>query len=182
MNFFVAGEDVRLIAVLGDGVTGLFPQAEVYLDGVTLETTIDLNDDGDGRYSALWSPADTDALYLVVYVVYSDAGHTLESLYGRDTEQWRSVDSTGSSIAAAVWDATAADHVAAGTTGEMLAKLSLIEKIQRNRLELEDGHTGNWVLYDDDGTSPLLTWNVRDKTGAAIAIEASVPARRNRGV
>ena len=50
-----------------------------------------------------------------------------------------------------------------------------------DRLELADGDTGNWILYDDDSVTPLLTFNVRDKAGAVIVQQAGVPSRRSRG-
>jgi len=58
----------------------------------------------------------------------------------------------------------------------------MIRKILNNRLELSDGDTNNWVLYDDDDTSVYLRYDVRDKTGSPIASAPGVPARRTRGV
>jgi hypothetical protein len=57
----------------------------------------------------------------------------------------------------------------------------LIRKILNNRLELFDGDTNNWKLYDDDDTTLLLQYNVRDKTGASIGSPTGAPARRTRG-
>jgi hypothetical protein len=62
------------------------------------------------------------------------------------------------------------------------AAAALIEKLLRNRLELSDGGVGNWVLYDDDDVTPLLSWDVTDKNGNPIAVPAGVPARRTRGI
>lgn len=69
-----------------------------------------------------------------------------------------------------------------GYTAPDNATITLIQKILRNRLELADGSTTNWVLYDDDNTTPLLTWDVSDKTGAAITQPVGAPSRRTRGV
>jgi len=57
----------------------------------------------------------------------------------------------------------------------------LIRKIQTNRLELADGDTGNWILYEDDNTTPLLTFDVRDKNGGLIVQPANIPSRRSKG-
>jgi len=59
--------------------------------------------------------------------------------------------------------------------------LDLIRKILNNRLELQDGSTDNWELYDDDDSTVLLRYDVTDKLGAAISIEPATPARRTRG-
>jgi len=87
----------------------------------------------------------------------------------------------GTTIAAirtAIWT-----HVVAGNTLGLTAEvtLDLLRKLANNRLELTDGDTDNWVLYDDDDATVLLKWNVRDKTGAAVGIPAGAPARRTRG-
>lgn len=58
---------------------------------------------------------------------------------------------------------------------------TLIKKILVNRLELAEGSTGNWLLYDDDDSTVLLTWDVTDKDGAGITLDTGVPARRTRG-
>jgi hypothetical protein len=68
------------------------------------------------------------------------------------------------------------------TVTDINIRTILIEKIQRNKLVLTDGSSGNWVLYDSDGTTPLLTFNVTDKDGNAIIQPAGAPARRSRGV
>jgi hypothetical protein len=58
----------------------------------------------------------------------------------------------------------------------------LVRKLLNNRLELTDGTTNNWVLYDDDDVSVLLRYNVTDKSGNAIFVQVAAPARRTRGV
>ncbi len=86
----------------------------------------------------------------------------------------------------AVWDEPLAAHIAAGSAGKALSdtdlRAILLEKFQRNRLELTDGTTNNWVLYDDDDVTPLVTWSVADKNGATIIQPGTAPSRRTRGV
>lgn len=57
----------------------------------------------------------------------------------------------------------------------------LLRKIQTNKLELNDGDTGNWILYDDNNWTPLLTFNVTDKNGDLIIQQVHVPSRRSKG-
>ena len=61
-------------------------------------------------------------------------------------------------------------------------KAALIRKILANRLELSDGSANNWVLYDDDSATPLLTFNVSDKNGNPIVQASNVPSKRSKGV
>lgn len=65
------------------------------------------------------------------------------------------------------------------TVGMVDIRTSLLRKIQTNRLELEDGDTDNWVLYDDDAGSPLLTFSVKDKLGQLIVQQPHTPSRRS---
>jgi hypothetical protein len=68
-------------------------------------------------------------------------------------------------------------YVVASTAGET----DLIRKILMNKMNLSDGSSNNWVLYDDDGSTPLLTFSITDKNGSAITNEVGVPARRGKG-
>jgi hypothetical protein len=78
-------------------------------------------------------------------------------------------------VATSVWSAAQASFVAAGSFGRRMKE---IRAALLNRQEIADGSSGNFVTYDDDGTTPLVTNNMQDKTGAAIGISAGVPARR----
>lgn len=65
------------------------------------------------------------------------------------------------------------------TVGLVDTRTSLLRKIQTNRLELEDGNLDNWVLYDDDSTTPLLTFSVTDKDGQLIVQPPHTPSKRS---
>jgi hypothetical protein len=67
------------------------------------------------------------------------------------------------------------------TVDDIDLRTLLIRKIQTNRLELLDGDTGNWILYDDDDISILLTFNVTDKNGDLIIQSANIPSKRSKG-
>jgi len=58
-------------------------------------------------------------------------------------------------------------------------RTNLLRKIQTNRLELFDGDTDNWILYDDDETTPLLTFSVSDKNGDLIVQCPNTPSKRS---
>jgi len=68
------------------------------------------------------------------------------------------------------------------TIDDVDVRTLLIRKIQTNKLELLDGDAGNWILYDDDNLTPLLTFSVTDKNGDPIAQQLNVPSKRSKGV
>jgi len=67
-------------------------------------------------------------------------------------------------------------------TSDIDDRTNLIRKILANRLELADGSSNNWVLYDDDSVTPLLTFNVSDKSGNPIVQASNAPSKRSKGV
>ncbi|MBT8428498.1 MAG: hypothetical protein KJN79_01160 [Gammaproteobacteria bacterium] len=181
MPFFVTGQSALLSLTLEDGVETVYPRAYLWRNG-TLDTSVSLSHQAQGRYTGTWAPSQPQK-YNALYIVYSDAARTVRAArYAQVEETWQSLDgAVGPSIAASVWDELLAGHAAAGSAGEFLSRTALIEKVMRNRLWLEEGDTGNWVLYDDDSVTPLLTWSVTDKNGDPIRINAFDPARRTRG-
>lgn len=199
MNLYVAGESVPLVVLLDDGDTGVYPLASIYRNGV-LEDSVDMTHQSLGRYRGTWVPAAVD-FYDVVFRVYSDPSRTVESTYGRQVEAWRGVEDLAPPIADAVLREQLADHAGvAGSLAEAIDNLEtrmtaaraahldlipgldnnaeLARKCLTNRLELEEGDTGNWVLYDDDKLTPLLAWDVRDYTGQGIRLAAYGTHRR----
>lgn len=204
-HLFTPSSAVSLTLNLEDGSTGMFPRAFIFSNG-SLITSVDLGHISLGRYSGTWVPGAL-ATYDALFVIYIDSGHTTEStIFTREMEKWQSDAVFASAIdrpalpgdvADAVWDELLSLHVGAGSAGEFLGRLTaarsaniddsntrirLLEKILRNRLELADGSTSNWVLYDDDSVTPLLTWSVTDKDGDGIAQQKLVPSQRTRGV
>jgi hypothetical protein len=65
---------------------------------------------------------------------------------------------------------------------ETLGDLAIVRKSITNRMEEAPGNPGTLILYDDDGTTVLLTWQLRDVTGGAIVGTVGSPARRSAGV
>lgn len=70
----------------------------------------------------------------------------------------------------------------ASTVSDIDVRTTLTRKIQTNRLELIDGSISNWVLYDDDSVSTLLTFSVTDKNGQAIIQPSNTPSKRTKAV
>jgi len=68
------------------------------------------------------------------------------------------------------------------TTTDIDLRTTLIRQIQTNRLELADGDTGNWILYNDADDAALLTFNVTDKNGDLIIQPVNIPSKRSKGV
>lgn len=91
-------------------------------------------------------------------------------------------------IPSAVWDQPSIDHLAAGTTGETLSQIkadtgsisistatlnSLINtvlKYEKNRTKI-DTVNKQMIVYDNDGTTILQIFNLKDSTGAPSVAE-----------
>lgn len=73
---------------------------------------------------------------------------------------------------------TNSDRYVAGSNA---SETATIRKILMNRLELREGSSGNWTLYDDDDSTAMLTFNVTGKNSEAISIPSNTPAKRGRG-
>lgn len=200
MNIYAEGETVRLSVLLEDGESTRYPQAYIYQSGVKINT-IDLPHVENGLYEQTWVPPDSDQ-FNVIYQVYIDPSHTLQdNAYGVGLEQWKALDLMTNPIVNDVLTAKIADYSAvSGSLAEAIEQLEarltlarainlddipniLLEaetsrKLLKNRLELSDGSTNNWILYDDDAVTPLILWNVRDKDGEGIRLPKYAPARR----
>lgn len=59
-------------------------------------------------------------------------------------------------------------------------QVTLLRKALTNRLEEASGGPGQLVLFDDDGSTPLRTWPLRDEFGGAILPTTGTPARRGQ--
>jgi len=75
-----------------------------------------------------------------------------------------------------------------GTANDLLllvnfqSNLALLRKALTNRMEESPGNPGVLVLFDDNGTTPLLTWYLRDMAGGPVLGTAGAPARRSAAV
>jgi len=66
--------------------------------------------------------------------------------------------------------------------GTYVDDMVLVRKDITNRKDLASGKTNNWILYDDDSITPLLTWDVSDPYSREIQIAERVAARRTKAV
>ena len=129
MNLFNLGETVPLNLLLEDGNTSQYPRAYVDKNGVA-ETTVDLTHIIRGRYNGNWTPA-TLGIYSVTYIVYSDAGRTIENTnYTRDLERWRGFDLMVDSI----WNELLSGHTIVGSAGEVLGRIPAVPAGARERV------------------------------------------------
>jgi len=71
-------------------------------------------------------------------------------------------------------------HTVAMLNDNIELRTLLIKKILTNKLELQDGDTDNWILYDDDSSTELLKWDVRDKEGKNIIERPNTNSRRSK--
>lgn len=57
-------------------------------------------------------------------------------------------------------------------------RVNLMKKLATNRLEMIDGDSNNWILYDDDNTTPLLTFDASDVNGSIIMQTSGMASKR----
>lgn len=62
---------------------------------------------------------------------------------------------------------------------QLLADISLLRKIYTNRQEQFPGDPGTLILWDDDGVTPLLEWQLRDAAGNGVIANVGCPAKRS---
>jgi hypothetical protein len=100
-----------------------------------------------------------------------------------DTTVQTNLDTIISSRATNADILSATSALALETTSQtILSQAQLSLKLAKNRLELVDGSVNNWILYDDDDSTPLLTFSVVDKNNNGISLPSGAPAKRTRGL
>ena len=151
-------------------ITRISDDMPVVVSGVMLEL-------GGGSYKYDF----TDYEITSNYFILCDGGPTLSN-YERYTDgtsgeygnSLYSIDTTVSGIDVKV------DSIES-TVNDIDVRTILIRKIQTNKLQLSDGDTGNWILYNDNSTDVLLEFDITDKNGNAIIQPVSSPSRRSKG-
>lgn len=90
----VVGQELPIVLQLPDGETGMYPQAEVYDNDDNNLTTLSLEHKANGFYAPASAYSMPDKVFVVVvYIVYTDSGHTTESsVYLRDLDVFRRND------------------------------------------------------------------------------------------
>ena len=59
------------------------------------------------------------------------------------------------------------------------ADLAFVRKSVTNRLETFPGNPGTLILFDDDGSTVLGRWELRDSAGGGIIATVATPAKRS---
>jgi hypothetical protein len=165
--------------------TGLTPTIDIYHYTATVNTQVvtgaALTEIAAGFYKYEFTTFDPKE----AYVFLIDGGTTLipseRYLYGGNEAEIKG-------IASEVWEEVAADHVVNGTTGDKLSKIhadtqaisvsvataiSLLEtliKYERNRTKI-DKTAGTLTVYDDDGTTAIRVFDLKDDTGVFSVTE-----------
>lgn len=150
----------------GEPATGISPVIRIrdVEDGTLVVSDAPMTEKGDGFYGYYFDGYDDDK----DYVIRCDA----VTLVG--SERYTYAGSTDFGFESQISDmSTKVDNIE--------QRAELIRKLLNNRLELEDGSYSNWILYDDDDVTPLLTYSVTDKNGEFISQQTHAPSRRTRG-
>lgn len=85
-TLLAVGEKAPIATVLEDGNVAQYPQAVIYNPSGTVLATLDLSHVADGLYTNTYTMPNLE-LIEIVYIVYSDAAHTIENTkYGRDLD------------------------------------------------------------------------------------------------
>lgn len=88
-------------------------------------------------------------------------------------ERALTAEGAGSAQALVVAAATAAAAAAS-----MLPSVTLMRKALTNRIEESPGNPGQLTLFDDDGTTVLERWDIRDAYGNGVTSTPGAPAKR----
>lgn len=183
----------KIISVLftsqGVPTEGLTPTIDIYeLNLLTTTTNTLIVDDGDtieiggGWYRYDFLTYDPEKNYVYTF----DGGATLNDF---DRYKYGANESYIEEIVPAVWEEQVVSHLDTGTTGLALAQikadttsistdtaaiivseaaittlLNLLLKYERNRTKI-DTVNAQLIIYDDDCTTPLTTFNLLDFNG-----------------
>jgi len=144
------------------GLSPLIKVINVETDAVIVNNAA-MSETGDGFYKYDFSAYDPEVDYAIICdsVTLSGVGRYTYASSGEYNNVLNSIEST---------------------VGLIDIRTILLKKIQTNKLELSDGDTDNWILYDDDNITPLLTFSVTDKDGNLIVQSPNVPSGRSKGV
>lgn len=171
---------VRVYITANDHITGLVGATlTVHLAkhndvAFALITPSAVTDVGFGWYDIGLTSAHTDTVgNLALHIIPNLSGDIVDVIY---------TVSDYSETSKAVWDVQSTSHVGAGTTGLMLSQISAntaaisisqstltslintVLKYERNRTRI-DTTTATLTIYDDDCTTPLTVFNLKDHLG-----------------
>jgi hypothetical protein len=158
------------------GVTGQLPSVRIR-DASTTNSFLDWNDNtfktvgwteldhllnevGDGHYTEVLSLSAINAVVGNIFV----AQYTLNG---------------GGFLVGDAHDVILVGQQALAAMAQAVADVSLIRKSVTNRMEEFPGTPGTLILWDDDGTTPLIQWTLRDAAGGGVVATVGCPAKRS---
>jgi hypothetical protein len=168
--------------VSGAPTTGLSPIIDIYeldLNNPNVNTLV-INNGAFTEIGIGWYRYDFLTYDLTKNYVYTiDGGAALDG-----AERWKigGNESYIEDISSGVWEEPNLDHVQAGTTGFMLNQIkadttsisigqntlttlvNIMLKYERNRTKI-DTTNATLTIYNDDGTTPLTIFNLKDHLG-----------------
>jgi len=180
----------------GNPATGLTPTIRIWEITETTNTLIIGSPDGtmieigDGFYKYIFTVAngfDETKRYLI----RSNGGLTLSKAERYSigfTDETKLSQTTIDAIINGTWDETATNHIATGSTGLLLNKISsdttqiiadcavklslldLLVKFESNRTKI-DKVNSTLTIYDNDNITPLQVFDLKDSTGAPSVTE-----------
>ena len=155
-------EKVVLSVQLTDQNTAQYPKAFLFdIDGNQI-TTIDLTHVARGLYVEEYTPDGTYTQISVQYVIYSDAGRTTINTTYDAGEDVLYVDNTVDDV----WNAQTSTLTSSGSVGkdfvDAQTDISNIKKYELNRWKIINNQ---FIVYENDGSTPLLTFNLLDGAG-----------------
>lgn len=160
MNIQV-GDTVPIELQIADGATNQYPRALVYDQDSILLETVDLSHDTQGNYSGLAYVMPNTAFVKVIYIVYSDAGHTTPNIkYERDLEVYYLTDWVN--------DALRVDTVAEMAQGAPPANATIAEMMNYLYRKLINETRSTLVrdrIFSHDGVTELFKAVLSDNAG-----------------
>lgn len=149
------GSECPIEAQLADGAVDQYPQAKVYNENSSLLITINLSHRHLGNYNGTSYSMPNTEYIKVAYVVYSDAGHTVENTgYERVMDIFYR-------LVASDYKATVSALALEATAQQIRKAATNREKMAANRL----------TRYEDDAVTPREEFDLFDENG--------VPTMRN---
>ncbi len=85
----------------------------------------------------------------------------------------------GADVVGDAHDVILVGEQASADFAQALLDISLIRKSITNRMEEFPGTPGTLILWDDDGVTPLLQWQIRDAAGGGVVATVGCPAKRS---
>ena len=159
------------VTTAGAPATGLSVTVRIWRVRAATQTLVvtdaAMTEVGDGFYKyefTTWDPLEN-------YVFRSDSG-----VAQADSERYATGASglTKEEVADQVWDETKADHSIVGSTGEALTNIEgiveILLKFEANR-SLIDPVAKTLTIYDDDETTPIHVFALKDSTGPPSVTE-----------